>query len=107
MRALERELNRNDVVARVKAVERVLQTERGHGLSIENGWPSASPRNATRGNIDVTLTANGQPAWRGLVVGGSPAVGYNESIAARATRRPTYGPLDADLRRPPGRGAEA
>ena len=37
----------------------------------------------------------------------APAVGYNESIAARATRRPTSGPLDAHLGRPPDRGAEA
>jgi hypothetical protein len=35
------------------------------------------------------------------------AVGYNESIAACATRRPTSGPLDAHLGRPPGCGAEA
>jgi hypothetical protein len=60
-----------------------------------------------RGNIDVTLTANGQPVWRRLAAGASPGVGYNESIAARATRRPTSGPLDAHLGRPPERGAEA
>jgi hypothetical protein len=36
----------------------------------------------------------------------APDVGYNESIVARATRRPTSGPLDGHLERPPHHGAE-